>query len=272
MSSRPIIVMSLVAGAVVATGLGGAAAAWSRTSAPDAGEQRTIAYRSVVDLSHVIDTDIPLWPGDPAVALTPVAEFDTDGYYLRSLTIGEHSGTHMNAPNSFLEGGAGIDEYAPESLVLSVVVIDVRSQAAVDPDYALTRHDVEAWESENEKIPAGSLVVAFTGWQDRWTDPTAFFGEDADGGLHFPGFDGDATEWLLAERAIAGVGIDTHGVDPGQDEEYRTNTAVLAGNGVVLENLTNLDQVPATGATIVIGVLRLAGGSGSPASVLAFVP
>ena len=100
----------------------------------------------------------------------------------------------------------------------------------------------------------------------------AFVGQDAAGGLHFPGFDGDTTRWLLAERHIAGVGIDTHGVDPGQDEEFSTNTAVLAGDGIVLENLTNLDQLPPTGATIAIGVLRLAGGFGSPVGVLAFVP
>ncbi len=234
--------------------------------------EHTISYRSVVDLSHLIDTDIPLWPGDPAVELTPVAEFDTDGYYLRRLTIGEHSGTHMNAPNSFHEGAAGIDDYAPESLVVPVVVIDVRSQATADPDYALTRDDVEGWEAANGAIAAGSVVVLFTGWQDRWDDPAGFVVEDADGGLHFPGFDGDTTQWLLDERSIAGVGIDTHGVDPGQDEEYRTNTAVLATDGIVLENLTNLDQLPPTGATVVIGILRVADGSGSPASVLAFVP
>ena len=233
---------------------------------------RTISYRSVVDLSHLIDTDIPLWPGDPAVDLTPVAEFDTHGYYLRRLTIGEHSGTHMNAPNSFHAGAAGIDNYAPESLVVPVVVIDVRSQATADPDYALTRDDVEGWEAANGAIAAGSVVVLFTGWQDRWDDPAGFFGEDGDGGLHFPGFHGDTTQWLLDERSIAGVGIDTHGVDPGQDEEYRTNTAVLATDGIVLENLTNLDQLPPTGATVVIGIMRVADGTGSPASVLAFVP
>ena len=271
MRTRSIV--TVAAGALLAASLTGAAAARSRPASSGAdGAEHTITYRSIVDLSHVIDTDIPLWPGDPAVELTPVANFADDGYYLRSFTIGEHSGTHMNAPNSFHEGGASIDQYPAQSLVAPVVVIDAREQAAADADYALTRDDVEAWERTNGRVPEGSVVVMFTGWQDRWGDPAAFFGEDADGGLHFPGFDGDTTRWLLDERNIAGVGIDTHGVDPGQDTEFRTNTAVLAGDGIALENLTNLDQLPPTGATIAIGILRLAGGSGSPVGVLAFVP
>ncbi len=233
---------------------------------------RTIEFTRIVDLSHVISTDIPLWPGDPAVELEPVAQFDTDGYYLRRFSIGEHSATHMNAPNSFHEDGVGIDAYSPESLVVPAVVIDVREQAAADPDHAVSLEDIAAWEAVHGPVPAGAVVIAYTGWQEKWTHPAAFFNEDAEGGMHFPGFAGESTAFLLAERSIAGVGIDTHGVDPGQDEEYATNTQVLAGNGIVLENLTNLDQLPATGATLVIGILRLYEGSGTPVSVLAFVP
>jgi kynurenine formamidase len=273
MSKRGIgaVAVALAVSAVT----GGVAMAQDASEAPDARPrppERTITFHQVVDLQHVIDTDIPLWPGDPAVELTPVAQFDPDGYYLRKFTIGEHSATHMNAPNSFHEDGQGIDAYSPDQLVVPVVVIDAREQSAADHDYALTQADVEAWEAEHGQVPAGSVVVMFTGWQDRWSDPVAFFDEDAEGGLHFPGFDGATTQWLLAERSIAGVGIDTHGVDPGQDDSYATNTAVTGANGIVLENLANLDLLPATGATIAIGILRLKDGSGSPASVLAFVP
>lgn len=233
---------------------------------------KTLSYSHIIDLSHVISTDIPLWPGDPPVELEPVAEFDRDGYYLRRFSMGEHSATHMNAPNSFHQDGVGIDAYSPESLVVPAVVIDVREQAAADPDYALSTEDVMIWEAEHGKIPADSVVIAYTGWQDKWSDPTAFFNEDAEGGLHFPGFGGETTTYLLEQRGIAGVGIDTHGVDPGQDENYATNTQVLAQQGIVLENLTHLGELPATGTTLVIGILRLQDGSGSPVSVLAFVP
>ncbi len=233
---------------------------------------RTIEFTHIVDLSHVITTEIPLWPGDPPVELEPVAQFDTDGYYLRRFSIGEHSATHMNAPNSFHEGGIGIDGYAPESLVVPAIVIDVRQQAAADPDYTVSIDDVTSWEAEHGPVPAGSVVIAYTGWQEKWSDPAAFFNEDDEGGMHFPGFAGETTAFLLAERGIAGVGIDTHGVDPGQDDSYATNTQVLAGNGIVLENLTNLHELPPTGTTLVIGILRLFQGSGTPVSVLAFIP
>jgi kynurenine formamidase len=235
-------------------------------------ELKTIAYSRVLDLSHNIDTDIPLWPGDPPVEFETVATFDSDGYYLRRFSMGEHSGTHMNASNSFLADGIGIDEYPVESRVVQAVVMDVREQALEDPDYALSIPDVIEWERLHGQVPAGSVVVLYTGWQEKWDDPVAFFNEDDEGGLHFPGFSPAATRFLLRQRDIGGVGIDTHGVDPGWDETYATNTQVHERNGIVLECLTNLDQLPATGTTLVLGPLSLKNGSGSPLSVMAFVP
>lgn len=230
-----------------------------------------IKFRKVIDLSHVITPNIPLWPGDPAVEFTPVADFEADGYYLRSFHIGEHSATHMNAPNSFHADGVGIDQYDPESLVRSAVVIDVRDKVRHNDDYVIDKSDVLAWEHRHGRIKRGTLVLFYTGWQERWHDPIAFMNEDGQG-LHFPGIGGDTTRFLLEERDIAGVGIDTHGTDPGMDTSFATNTQVLARQGIILENLTNLDQLPPKGTTVVIGILRLQDGSGSPVSVMAFVP
>lgn len=230
-----------------------------------------IKFRKVIDLSHVITPNIPLWPGDPAVEFTPVADFETDGYYLRSFTIGEHSATHMNAPNSFHADGVGIDQYEPESLVRPAVVIDVREKVRHNDDYVIDKSDVLAWESRHGRIKPGTLVLFYTGWQARWHDPAAFMNEDAQG-LHFPGIGGETTRFLLDERGIAGVGIDTHGTDPGMDTSFATNTQVLARKGIILENLANLDKLPPKGTTLVIGILRLQEGSGSPVSVMAFVP
>jgi len=231
-----------------------------------------IKFRQVVDLSHVITTEIPLWPGDPAVEFETVATLENDGYYLRSFKIGEHSATHMNAPNSFHADGVGIDQYRPQSLVRPMVVIDVRSRTLRNPDHVISQDDVLAWEHVHGRVPRGSVVAFYTGWQKFWNDPEKFFNPDEQGGLHFPGVGAETTRFLLEERGIAGVGIDTHGVDPGQDDQYATNTQVLAKNGIILENLTNLHRLPAKGTTIVIGILRLQEGSGSPVSVMAFVP
>ncbi|MFQ6030799.1 MAG: cyclase family protein, partial [Dehalococcoidia bacterium] len=184
----------------------------------------------------------------------------------------EHSGTHLNAPISFHPYGLDISAFPSERLVAPAAVIDLREQAAADRDHALTPDDILAWERQHGSIAEGSLVLLFTGWQAKWERPEEFLGQDASGGMHFPGFGVDAVRFLLEERMVAGIGIDTHGVDPGQDDSFSVNRLVLAQPRIVLENLTNLDQLPPLGATLVIGILRLRGGSGSPVSVLAFVP
>lgn len=228
--------------------------------------RKTISYSRVISLSHQIAPGIPRWPGDPPVQFAPVAEIKDSGYFLRSFSLGEHSATHMNAPISFDASGAGIEAYAPESLVVPAVVLNIQAQAAEEVDYTLTVEDVLAWEEDQGSVPAGSVVLLYTGWQQKWANPEAFLNQG-----HFPGFGCTTTQFLLEQRQIAGVGIDTHGVDGGQDLSFTTNRRVLAQQGIVLENLTNLDQLPPTGTTLVIGALKLAGGAGSPASVLAFV-
>ncbi|MDZ8187826.1 MAG: cyclase family protein [Nostoc sp. ChiSLP02] len=234
--------------------------------------QKSITYRRVIHLSHVIDLDIPQWPGDPPVEFETVAESNNDGYYLRRFSLGEHSATHINAPNSFYSHSIGIDQYPAQSLVVPAVVIDIRQAVKANFDYALAIADVLAWEEQHGEIAAGSVVILNTGWQKKWSDKNAFFNQDAEGISHFPGFSKDATQFLLEQRQIAGVGIDTHGVDPGQDTTFATNRLILEQPRIVLENLTNLDRLPPKGTTLAIGILRLRGGSGSPVGVLAFVP
>ena len=230
-----------------------------------------INYSQIIDLSHVITPSIPLWPDDPAVSFEVVASQEQDGYYLRRFSMGEHSATHMNAPNTFYPDGIAIDGYCPESLVRPAVVIDVQDKVLENADYVITVEDVMGWEQVHGRIEAGSIVVFYTGWQRLWHDPEQFINEDEQG-LHFPGVGAGAAQFLLDERQIAGIGIDTHGVDPGQDTTFASNHLVLAKAGIILECLTRLDQLPPKGSTLVIGVLRLEAGSGSPVSVLAFVP
>jgi kynurenine formamidase len=121
-------------------------------------------------------------------------------------------------------------------------------------------------------IPSGSVVILFTGWQDKWDDAEAFINADADGILHWPGFSAEATAFLIAERGIVGLGTDTHGADPGNDEEFGASFAMYDADGMILECLGGLDQLPALGATLVVGGLPISGGSGSPARVLVFLP
>lgn len=243
-----------------------------RRESKEGEKKRRITYSRVVHLSHTIDTGIPLWKGDPPVEFETVAELDKDGYYLRRFSLGEHSATHMNAPNSFYADGVSIDRYPANSLILPAVTISIREQALSHPDCVLSTDNILAWEQQNGKIPSNCIVLLHTGWQEKWLDENAFFNWDSHGGMHFPGFGSEATKFLLEERQIAGVGIDTHGVDAGQETTFATNFLVLKEPRIVLENLTNLDQLPPKGTTLVIGVLRLKDGSGSPAAVMALIP
>jgi kynurenine formamidase len=232
---------------------------------------KTISYKKIVDLTHSIHPNIPIWPGDPAIEFATVSQIEPEGYFLRKFSMGEHSGTHMNAPNSFYSGGASIDGYPPQSLVMPAIAIDIRDKSLVNPDYTLTIDDVLNWEQQHRFIEPGNMIILYTGWQQKWDNEGDFFNRDNCGICHFPGFGKSVTKFLLKERLISGVATDTHGVDPGQDESFDVNKLVLKEQRIVLENLSNLDQLPAANITLVIGILRLLGGSGSPVSVLAFV-
>ena len=232
----------------------------------------SLSSYSVVELSHVIHPGMPVWPGDPRFEAEPVASLDRDGFFLRRFSLGEHSGTHVNAPAGFLDGGRGVDELPTSSLVAPAIVIDVTTEARANPDYLLRVDKLLEWEREHGTVPPRSIALLYTGWQDKWGDPNAYLGRVEDGSLRFPGFDAQATGVLLTQRGVAGLGIDTHGVDGGQDTSFSINRRVLGAERLVLENLCNLDRLPAVGAFLVVGLLRLKGGSGSPASVLAFLP
>ena len=229
-------------------------------------------HSRIVDLSHPLSTQMPLWPGDPPPEFTDWASTARDGYYLRRFSLSEHAGTHLTAPASFYPDGRTVDQYVPEELVKPAVVIDARQQCQANPDYALTPGDVAAWESRHGPVPADSIALLFTGWAERWPNPAAYLGTDANGVLHFPGFGPDAAALLLNQRGVAGLGTDTAGVEPGIDATFAVSKLILAQPRIILENLANLHQLPPTGAVLVIGLLRLEGGSGSPAAVTAFLP
>ena len=234
--------------------------------------KRTIAFRRVVDLTHPIRPGIPIWPGDPPVQFETAASIESHGYFLRRFSMGEHSGTHVSTPSALFDQGSGPDIIPPEALVAPAVVIDSHSSTSKDPDYALRADELAEWEQRHGKIPPGSIALLLTGWGRYWNDPERFINLGADGLMHTPGFSREAVTFLLEERAVAGIGIDTHGVDPGIDAELRVSRTVAQKDGMALECLNNLDRLPPTGATLVIGRLPLVGGSGSPASVLALAP
>ena len=232
---------------------------------------RALSDFRVVDLSHPVSPLMPRWPGDPVTLFDAWSDMDRDGYLLRRFSMSEHGGTHMTASATFFKAGRSIDRYSTSELVRPAVVIDTRERCRTNRDYALSPADVLDWEAHHGKMPAGAVALMLTGWSKQWGDPEDFLGKDSKGTLHFPGFGIDAARLLVNERKAAGLGTDTAGVEPGVEETFPVSRLVLAQPRIVLENLTNLDSLPATGAVISIGVLKLEGGSGSPAAVTAFL-
>lgn len=245
-------------------------------TATDDMRQRRISYSRVVSLSHPLAPGIPQWPGDPPVAVEEWAAIARDGYRLRRFSMGDHSGTHMTCPASFYPDGATTDAYPPEQLIRPAVVIDVRERCRNNPDYALTEGDLREWETRHGPIPPGALALLCTGWAQYWDNAARYLGRypgmDGAGGLRFPGFGLDAARLLVEERGIGGAGTDTAGLEPGADTAFSVSRMLLAQPRLALQNLTNLELLPPTGAITLIAPLPLRGSPAAPVSVTALIP
>lgn len=222
----------------------------------------------VIDLTHAWDGDFPTFDGLPGITYEPDKFIERDGYQLWKLTIFEHSGTHIDAPLHFSEDGASVDELDPAGLVCPLCVIDIAARAAEDPNATVLPEDVEAWVSAHGQIPAGALVAMHSGWAAKLGDPS--YRVDADGAFAFPGFSQPATD-LLAEMGVAGIGVDTLSLDPGNSADFAVHNSWLPGGRYGIENLAGLDRVPGTGATAFVGAPTHKRGTGGPARILAVV-
>ena len=256
-------------------GLLGAAAAVAAaavaTPAPVAAQSRPFpSFRRVVDLTHTHSPEFPTFFGVPGIALKPIKEFKRDGFNVMEWTVLEHSGTHIDAPIHFAASGAGPAELPLEELVVPLAVVDVSARAEADPDYQVTPKDVLAWEKRFGRLPRGCCVAMRSGW-DRHAASPRYLGTDDKGVFHFPGFHPEATALLLKERQVAGLAVDTLSLDHGPSKDFRTHTTWLPAGRWGLENVAGLANVPARGATLVVGAPKVKGATGGPARVLALV-
>jgi kynurenine formamidase len=229
-------------------------------------------FTKVVFLSHVLDDEAPVFPGDPPVRTSLAATVEQDGYYMQSLQVGEQAGTHWAAPAHFHPGEAAADELDPDDFFHPAAVIDVRADAAENADFALGVAEIRQWEAEFGEIPPDAALIMWTGFEDRWEDPAAYLGMDAEGRLHYPGFGAAAACWLVEHRSIGALGIDTMGIDPGVDTTFAANRVLLQQHRIHLENLAGLGQMPPVGGWVITAGLRIRAGSGSPATVFGLIP
>jgi kynurenine formamidase len=238
----------------------------------------------IIDLTQPLSESTPVIKLPPPFANTPplsreeISRYNDAGpaWAWYTLTIGEHTGTHVDAPIHWITGRGGEDvaSIAPRQLIGPACVIDKTAEAQANPGYLLTKDDLEGWEAEHGQMPAGAWVLLRTGWGARAQDETAFLNAGPEGPVT-PGPDVDAARWLAQERDISGFGAETVGIDAGAaggfDPPFPVHNLLLGAGRLGLTQLANLDRLPITGALIVVSPLKLVGGTGSPSRVFAFV-
>ena len=240
------------------------------TPAPSAGPAGFGPFTTVQDLTHTFGPGFPVFPGTQEMVINLLVRVDPDGYYQNELVLNEHTGTHMDAPAHFDSDGLTAELLPVENLVAPLVVIDISERAATDADTQLTPDDIETWEAANGPLPERALVAMYSGWEARLSDPLAYINQDADGVQHYPGFHPEAAAFLVEERDIVGIGVDTLSQDYGASTDFATHVTICGSGKYGIENVAALASVPPAGAVVVVGGPKHQGASGGPARMLAF--
>ena len=245
---------------------------------PGADTAKLATGMKIVDLTHDFDENTVYWPTDTrGFQLEQLASGHTEGgffYSANAFCTAEHGGTHMDAPIHFFEDGLAVNEVPLKNLVGPAVVIDVSDEAASNPEYRLTLTDVEAHEARHGAISQGAMVLLRTGWSARWPDARAYLGDDTPGDaskLSFPSYGEEAAKFLIDEREVRVLGVDTASIDYGRSTDFPVHRIAAAQQAVGLENLTRLETLPSAGFTVIALPMKIAGGSGGPVRVIAIL-
>jgi len=243
--------------------------------------QKILDSKRFVDLTHAFEPGIPRWKGFPDEKRETAYWYEKGrgslgtGFFTEIFTHVGQWGTHVDPPAHFIRGLRTVDQISLKEMVLPLVVIDVHGEAAKDPDYTLSLERVKKWEADHGRIPQGAFVAMRTDWSKRWPDAAAMENKDAAGVSHYPGWSMPALKYLYEECKITASGHETTDTDPGiatSKEDYSLETYILKTDHYQIELLTNLDQVPESGALIVATFPKPKGGSGFPARVFAICP
>lgn len=269
---------SLRTAALIPLGLLALAATAREDGAPAADLMQVydlLATRRFVDLTHSFGPDIPHWKGFEPLRVRDVYTIAKDGFHAQEFCHVGQWGTHVDPPAHFHDGLKTVDQIDPKDMLLPLVVLDVHDKAARNPDYVISLADVADWESRNGRIPARSFVAMRTDWSKRWPDQAAMQNLDDAGVAHYPGWSKEVLKLLVEERRIAAAGHETTDTDPGiatSRGDYSLESFILGTNHYQVEMLANLDQVPESGALVMVSVPKPSDGTGFPARVIAILP
>lgn len=234
--------------------------------------------QALVDLTHSFDEETIYWPANKHFQWEKTDWGTTAaGYWYASanFSASEHGGTHIDAPIHFGRGRSTVDQIPLERLVGPAVIIDVQPQCSANPDYELTVEALLTWEARHGRIRDGTLVLMRSGWGQRWPDKRRYLGSatpEDPRTLHFPGFSREAAEFLVSQRAVRGVGIDTASIDPGRSPDFPAHRVLNGADVYALENVAALDRLPPKGITVVALPIKIKGGTGGPVRIIAMMP
>ena len=232
-----------------------------------------------IDLSHGFSSETVYWPTADTFKLEEVFKgFTEKGFYYsaNNFSAAEHGGTHIDAPVHFAEGKNSVDQIPLSDLIAPAVVVDVSDKTMKNRDYQIDLDDFRDWEAQHGKITDGVIVLLNTGYAEFWSDiekymGTANRGAEAVSELHFPGLDPQAARWLVEERNIKAIGLDTPSIDYGQSTHFVSHQILFGENIPVFENVSNIDKLPATGSFVIALPMKIKDGSGGPLRIVAFV-
>lgn len=251
----------------------GAAAAAMATAAPaivPGTSAMAAGHGGVADMTHELHEEFPTFFGEQQFFREQKFNWAEHKFNLLELRVNEHTGTHIDAPLHFSENGQSVAEIPVGNLVVPLCVIDIRERAAADPDTQVTPDDIKTWIAANGAIPERACVAMNSGWDAHVATPK-FRNADAEGKMHFPGFHIEAAQMLLEETSASGIAVDTLSLDLGTSPDFATHYAWLPAGRWGIENIANLANVPASGATLVVGAPKHRGGTGGPARIFAMV-
>jgi len=224
----------------------------------------------VEDLTHELHPDFPTYFGESQFNMTQKFNFKEHGFNLFTYDINEHTGTHIDAPLHFSADTQSVAEIPVENLVVPLCIIDIADRAANDPDTLVTPEDIKSWIAKHGDIPDRACVAMHSGWAQH-VNTDKFRGADADGKQHYPGFHVDAAQMLMEESGAVGLAVDSLSLDHGISDDFKTHYAWLPSNRWGVECVANLDKLPASGATLIVGAPKHRGGSGGPCRIMALV-
>jgi kynurenine formamidase len=240
---------------------------------------RALAESRLVDLTHPFDERTIYWPTEKGFELQKAtAGVTAKGYYYAAnrFAAAEHGGTHLDAPIHFSKAHRTVDQIPLEQLAGEGVVVDVSQKCADNPDYEIGIDDLRGWEEKHRRQLVDVIVLLRTGYGSRWPDRQRYLGTEATGPgaiekLHFPGLDPDAARWLVEQRHVKAVGIDTASIDYGQSTHFQSHVRLFERNIPALENVAQLDKLPDQGFAVFALPMQIAGGTGAPLRIIAAI-